>query len=34
MSGNAEETTRKDDDIGKRKRCRAVATKSKGAQKK
>jgi hypothetical protein len=33
MRGEAEDVTRKKNDIDKKKRCRAVATKSKGAQK-
>ena len=34
IRGEAEDTSRKNDDIGKKKRGRAVATKSRGAQKK
>ena len=34
MRGKTEDVSRKDDDIGKKKRGRAVTTKSKGAQKK
>ena len=33
MRGHAEDVTRKEDDIGKKKRGRTIATKSKGAQK-